>query len=98
MHTSFCLRGDGHHVVAYNNLNSYYSPALKEARVALLLDQDISFGHADVCNTTALTSISEEHAIDRVIHSAAQDPYTHSLHPPLASWLGGNACTMRNLT
>ncbi len=82
MHTSLRLRGDGHHVVAYDNLNSYYSPTLKEARVALLLDQDIFFAHADVCNTTALTAILDEHAIDRVIHLAAQAGVRYSLDHP----------------
>jgi hypothetical protein len=82
MHTSLRLRKDGHHVVAYDNLNSYYSPALKEARVALLLDRDIFFAHADVCNTTALASILGEHAIDRVIHLAAQAGVRHSLDHP----------------
>jgi UDP-glucuronate 4-epimerase len=55
---------------------------LKEARVALLLDPDIFFEHADVCNTTALTAILDEHAIDRVIHLAAQAGVWYSLDHP----------------
>ena len=82
MHTSLRLRAEGHHIVAYDNLNSYYSLTLKKARLTRLTEQGVHFVHSDVCNTTALASVLDEHHIDRVIHLSAQAGVRYSLGHP----------------
>lgn len=82
MHTCLRLQATGHYVVAYDNLNTYYDPSLKAARVRELRDHNVPFVHADVCNSTALSNVLVHHRIDRVLHLAAQAGVRYSLDHP----------------
>ncbi|MGI9424893.1 MAG: NAD-dependent epimerase [Hyphomicrobiaceae bacterium] len=79
-------RGDT--VVGFDNLNSYYDPNLKEARLQILEDQGCtsqgrwSFVRADLADRQSVDTTFAEHSFDRVIHLAAQAGVRHSLTHP----------------
>ena len=66
----------GYHVVGIDNLNDYYDPLLKEARVHRLtrLDQGHQFEliKADLQDRNAIESVFSTHTLHGVIHLAAQ--------------------------
>ena len=74
-------RGDT--VVGIDNLNAYYSPALKRARLAQLeSDARFSFRECDIADTEALETVFVENGFDRVVHLAAQAGVRWSLDHP----------------
>lgn len=83
LHTSLQLASLGHNVIAYDNLNEYYSPELKQMRVNMLRTHDITFVEADVCDSVTIRNILLENKIDRVIHLAAQAGVRYSLDHPM---------------
>ena len=85
-HLARALLGRGETVIGVDNLNSYYDPALKQARLALLqADPGFVFCEADVADLDAIRTIfRDEPAIDRVVHLAAQAGVRYSLERPFA--------------
>jgi UDP-glucuronate 4-epimerase len=83
MHTSLQLTALGHTVIAYDNLNEYYSPALKQRRLELLKQHNIEFVQGDVCDSTTVQSLLVDHKIDRIVHLAAQAGVRYSLDHPM---------------
>ena len=76
-----CERGD--EVLGIDNLNSYYDPALKETRLAILKgDKRFLFEKLDICDLAGLDALFRAHRIDRVCHLAAQAGVRHSLTDP----------------
>jgi UDP-glucuronate 4-epimerase len=81
-------RGDA--VTGLDNLNDYYDPALKRARLAELDRQvaadggDWRFRRADIADRAALEAVFAEGGFDRVIHLAAQAGVRYSLENPMA--------------
>ena len=76
-------RGDS--VVGIDNLNDYYDPALKEARLRRLQRRDgFSFEKLDVADATPLAATFRRHEPRRVVHLAAQAGVRHSLDDPRA--------------
>ncbi|MDX2258196.1 MAG: NAD-dependent epimerase [Hyphomicrobiaceae bacterium] len=79
-------RGDS--VVGIDNLNAYYDPALKEARLVRVAATAAAIGghyeivRADIAGPDVLASLFSEHRFDRVIHLAAQAGVRHSLEAP----------------
>jgi UDP-glucuronate 4-epimerase len=80
MHTSLALQVLGHKVIAYDNFETFYSVALKRARVAQLRSSGVTFVQGDLCDATLLgvTLIG----VDRVINLAAQAGVRYSLKHP----------------
>ncbi len=76
------LLADGHSVVGVDNMNPYYDPALKRARLAQFKDS-ITFVEADIADLDALSAVFETHAFDLVYHIAAQPGVRYSLSHPL---------------
>ena len=78
----------GYHVVGIDNLNDYYDPLLKEARVHRLtrLDQGHQFEliKADLQDRNAIESVFSTHTLHGVIHLAAQAGVRYSLTNPQA--------------
>jgi UDP-glucuronate 4-epimerase len=78
----------GYRVIGVDNLNDYYDPGLKEARVRRLsgLNQGQNFEliKADLQDRGAIGSIFDAHAFDGVIHLAAQAGVRYSLTHPQA--------------
>ncbi|GIX30227.1 MAG: hypothetical protein KatS3mg124_0699 [Porticoccaceae bacterium] len=79
-------RGDP--VVGFDNLNPYYDPALKEARLSILhrvaaaTGTPFVFVRADLACREAVERCFADHRFARVIHLAAQAGVRHSLEAP----------------
>ncbi len=87
-HTAARLLARGDDVVGFDVVNSYYDPAIKEARLRLLDEQarerhgSWTFVRADLADRDAVRLAFAEHKFDRVIHLAAQAGVRHSLSHP----------------
>jgi UDP-glucuronate 4-epimerase len=74
-------RGDA--VVGLDNLNDYYDPELKRARLARLQGHSrFSFERADIVDGTAVDRVFAGHRIENVVHLAAQAGVRHSITHP----------------
>lgn len=74
-------RGD--EVVGIDNLNDYYDPALKKARLARLEpDRSFTFHRLDIADEKAVTGALAGRRITKVVHLAAQAGVRHSLENP----------------
>ncbi len=83
-HLSKRLLENGHSVVGLDNLNAYYDPRLKEARLAILNRQPgFSFTRTDLADESGMARLFADHAFDRVLHLAAQAGVRYSLEKPL---------------
>lgn len=75
----------GERVIGVDNLNAYYDPALKHARLATLAPwRAFRFEQLDVADTDAMKSLIAEHGVRRVVHLAAQAGVRYSLEQPFA--------------
>lgn len=75
----------GERVVGIDNLNSYYDPALKHARLAELTPfSRFRFERLDIADATALKDLIAGGGIRRVVHLAAQAGVRYSLDQPFA--------------
>jgi UDP-glucuronate 4-epimerase len=84
-HVAKRLLADGHQVVGLDNLNDYYDPALKAARLAQLTPAPaFRFEHVDLRDQTASASVFQRHRPERVVHLAAQAGVRYSLVNPHA--------------
>ncbi len=79
----------GHSVWAVDNLNSYYDPQLKHARIQICnacaeqYKAHFRFVELDLCNRAELDSLFEEGQFEQVYHLAAQAGVRYSLKNPL---------------
>jgi len=93
-------RGDD--VVGFDNMNDYYDPALKQARLAVLKDtaaqtqQTFTFIHANLADKAIVDQCFQDHQFDRVIHLAAQAGVRYSLENPL-SYVESNLIGFTNI-
>ena len=84
-HVAQRLLRDGRDVVGLDNINSYYDPALKEARRAELAKSGrLRFVKLDLADRDAMASLFKEHRFPYVVHLAAQAGVRHSLVDPFA--------------
>jgi len=84
-HLSERLLARGDEVLGYDNLNAYYDPALKEARLARLMPQDgFSFVRASLEDRAALEAAFDAFKPQRVVNLAAQAGVRYSLENPHA--------------
>ncbi|HLF86958.1 MAG TPA: NAD-dependent epimerase/dehydratase family protein, partial [Nitrospiria bacterium] len=75
----------GNQVIGIDNINDYYDPLLKEARLALIKeDKKFIFYKEDLVNHKGLKEIFEKHHVDQVCHLAAQAGVRYSLENPFA--------------
>lgn len=75
----------GRRVVGIDNLNTYYDPSLKRARLVELGKFDnFVFRKTDVADAAEMAVIFEVHEPNLVVHLAAQAGVRHSLHQPHA--------------
>jgi UDP-glucuronate 4-epimerase len=76
-------RGD--QVVGLDNLNAYYDPALKEARLARLMPKaGFKFVKLDLADAAGMAQLFKAERFDRVVHLAAQAGVRYSLDNPQA--------------
>ena len=76
---------EGEAVVGFDNLNDYYDPALKRARLdRLTAHARFTFVHGDLADEAAVDALFATHGFDLVINMAAQAGVRHSLENPRA--------------
>ena len=79
------LLARGDEVLGYDNLNAYYDPSLKEARLARLLPQPgFGFVRASLEDRPALEKAFADFRPERVVNLAAQAGMRYSLENPQA--------------
>ena len=85
-HVTRALLERGEQVIGLDNLNGYYDPALKRARLGQLAGyRGYRFIEADVTDRSGLAALFEaEPGIDRIVHLAAQAGVRHSMIDPYA--------------
>jgi UDP-glucuronate 4-epimerase len=84
-HTAGALLRRGDEVVGVDNMNSYYDPTLKAARLEILKQQpNFRFLKADISDRAAIETIFQEERFQRVVHLAAQAGVRHSIENPHA--------------
>jgi UDP-glucuronate 4-epimerase len=84
-HTARRLLGRGDEVVGIDNMNSYYDPALKAARLDLLEQYpNFRFLRVDIADRAAIETIFSRERFQRVVHLAAQAGVRHSIEHPHA--------------
>lgn len=95
-HLASRLLAEGHEVVGIDNLNDYYSVALKNDRLALLARPGFSFEKLEMADAGALPALFEMYKFDRVVHLAAQAGVRYSLENP-AAYIQANLVAFGNL-
>jgi UDP-glucuronate 4-epimerase len=84
-HTAKALLDRGDQVVGLDNLNDYYDPALKRARLAHLDGRNgFHFIKADLADREAIDTVFAREKPDRVVHLGAQAGVRYSLENPHA--------------
>ncbi|MBN3563564.1 NAD-dependent epimerase [Aliamphritea spongicola] len=83
--TALRLCEQGHQVIGIDNVNDYYDPALKEARLARLAGADnFRFMKMDISDRKAVAELFTTEGFDRVVHLAAQAGVRYSIENPMA--------------
>lgn len=83
--TAHRLLDRGERVIGVDNLNDYYDPALKEARLATFAGKDgFTFHRADIADSDQMAALVRESGVTRVVHLAAQAGVRYSLENPFA--------------
>ncbi len=84
-HVAITLLERGDEVVGIDNLNDYYDPTLKDARLARLTGRaGFSFQKLDVADRPGMEALFGGGRFDKVIHLAAQAGVRYSLENPHA--------------
>jgi UDP-glucuronate 4-epimerase len=85
MHVAQRLLERGDMVIGIDNLNDYYDPALKHARLGRLAPYEgFRFDLIDISDRTTMAKIFQSEKFDRVVHLAAQAGVRYSLQNPYA--------------
>jgi UDP-glucuronate 4-epimerase len=85
MHVTQRLLERGDMVIGIDNINDYYDPALKHARLAQLTPHaGFKFELMDIADRLAMAKLFEREKFDRVVHLAAQAGVRYSLQNPHA--------------
>ena len=86
-HVSKALLARGEHVLGIDNLNAYYDPKLKQARVGALeqeFGQAFAFHRADFADADELSAVVEGVEFEKVVHLGAQVGVRYGLKNPLS--------------
>src|ERR1700677_1582682 len=84
-HVAQRLLRDGHAVIGIDNLNDYYDPKLKEARLRQLgTEAGFAFHRVSVADQAAISALFAAHRPETVVHLAAQAGVRLSLANPHA--------------
>lgn len=82
-HTARRLLERGEEVVGLDNLNAYYDPTLKEARLEILRQHPrFRFAHIDLADRVAMEELFRAEKFQRVVHLAAQAGVRYSITHP----------------
>ncbi|KAF0110506.1 MAG: UDP-glucuronate 4-epimerase [Rhodospirillaceae bacterium] len=85
-HTCMALLARGEQVIGVDNVNDYYDPALKQARLARISAKPgFHFHSLDIAEREGMLALRDRYPdMDRVIHLAAQAGVRYSLVNPFA--------------
>jgi UDP-glucuronate 4-epimerase len=84
-HTARLLLERGDEVVGLDNLNAYYDPALKQARLEILKDYpQFRFVKTDLADRASMETLFRAEKFQRVVHLAAQAGVRYSIENPHA--------------
>lgn len=85
-HVAQKLLGRGERVVGVDNVNDYYDPKLKRARLArLAASEAFALVEADIGDQATMLALADRHPdVDRIVHLAAQAGVRYSLTNPFA--------------
>ncbi|HMD69514.1 MAG TPA: NAD-dependent epimerase/dehydratase family protein [Chitinivibrionales bacterium] len=79
------LLAEGNEVLGVDNVNSYYDPSLKEARLKILLGtKGFEFHRLDICEFDGLKEIVARRRPETICHLAAQAGVRYSITNPFA--------------
>jgi len=83
-HCTKALLAGGAHIIGIDNLNPYYDPALKQARLDHLITphKNFRFQKADFADPEALNTALAGQSPDYILHLGAQAGVRHSLEAP----------------
>src|SRR5437588_6293414 len=96
-HVSKRLLDRGEPVTGVDNLNNYYDPKLKEARLAQLRSShSFTFAHVDIADTDSMQELFSEYRPQRVVHLAAQAGVRYSVINPYA-YIDSNVLGFQNI-
>jgi len=96
-HVARALLDKGATVIGVDNLNPYYDPALKEARLALLrAHPGFSFHRLDLADRASTARLFSETRPGLVIHMAAQAGVRYSLESP-ETYIDSNLVAFGNI-
>lgn len=75
-------------IIGLDNLNSYYDPGIKDARLNMLAEADtdgrFTFVRGDLCDAALIERLFEENCFDVVVNLAAQAGVRYSIENPRA--------------
>ena len=84
-HLARNLAARGDRVVALDDFNPYYDPALKAARAAILKrEAGVEVRRMDVADSAALQTLMRDERVEAVVHLAAQAGVRYSIEHPFA--------------
>jgi len=84
-HVARRLAAGGRPVIGIDNLNAYYDPALKQARLdELAKEKHFRFVKLDLADRAGMAALFDEHRFPYVVHLAAQAGVRYSLIDPHA--------------
>jgi len=96
-HLAERLLADGRDVVGLDNLNDYYDPSLKEARLERLQASDsFTFARLDLADREGMEALFAEHDFAVVVNLAAQAGVRYSIENP-RSYVDSNLVGFLNL-
>lgn len=84
-HVARQLLAEGRPVIGLDNLNSYYDPALKRARLDVLRgERGFSFEQTDLADRESMAALFARHRFATVVHLGAQAGVRYSIDNPQA--------------
>jgi UDP-glucuronate 4-epimerase len=96
-HIAQRLAASGRGVIGIDNLNAYYDPALKQARLAELARYDaFRFHKLDLEDRGGMAALFAQYQFAHVVHLAAQAGVRHSLTAP-HDYIGSNVTGFLNV-
>ncbi len=90
------LLAEGWQVVGIDNLNDYYDPNLKQARLAQLENGAFTFVRGDLADRTLMAELFAQHHFQAVVNLAAQAGVRYSLENP-NSYVDANLVGFANI-
>jgi hypothetical protein len=92
------LLAEGHKLIGLDNLNGYYGPALKQARLNILLRGNLpfSFEQVDLAHRPSMAALFARHRFAVALHLAAQAIVRPSVDHPHA-YVDANLVAVVNL-